>query len=66
MQKRIALSVPILGYTLPEHVAFAKEAEQLGYTDAWSFEVDGQDCFTPLAVMALSTNMRLGTAIANV
>ena len=66
MQKRIALSVPILGYTLPEHVALAKEAEALGYPDAWSFEVDGQDCFTPLAVMALSTNMRLGTAIANV
>lgn len=66
MQKRIALSVPILGYTLPEHVALAKEAEALGYPDAWSFEVDGQDCFTPLAVMALSTKMRLGTAIANV
>jgi len=66
MQKRLALSVPHLGYTLPEHVAIAKEAEQLGYTDAWSFEVDGQDCFSILAVMALNPNMRLGTAIANV
>ncbi len=66
MQKRLALSVPHFGYTLPEHVAIAKEAESLGYTDAWSFEVDGQDCFVPLAVMALHSNMRLGTAIANV
>lgn len=66
MQKRIALSVPLLGFSLPEHVEIAREAESLGYTDAWSFEVDGQDCFTPLSVMALSSNMRLGTAIANV
>src|SRR5207253_11131250 len=44
----------------------AREAEQLGYTDAWSFEVDGIDGFTPLAVIGLATNMRLGTAIANV
>ncbi len=66
MRKRLALSVPLLGFTLPEHVEIAREAEQLGYTDAWSFEVDGQDCFTPLAVMALNSQMRLGTAIANV
>jgi probable F420-dependent oxidoreductase len=66
MQKRLALSVPHYGHTLLEHVGIAKEAESLGYTDAWSYEVDGQDCFAPLATMALSSNMRLGTAIANV
>jgi probable F420-dependent oxidoreductase len=66
MQKRLALSVPHLGFTLLEHAEIAKEAEQLGYTDAWSFEVDGQDCFAPLAVIALNSNMRVGTAIANV
>ena len=66
MQKRWSLSVPIDGFALPELTEVAREAEQLGYTDAWSFEVDGIDGFTPLAVVGLATNMRLGTAIANV
>lgn len=66
MQKRLALSVPHFGFNLPEHVGIAHEAEDLGYTDAWSFEVDGQDCFAPLALFALHSKMRIGTAIANV
>jgi len=66
MQKRWSLSVPMEGFSLPEHVEIAREAERLGYTDAWSFEVDGADCFSPLAVVAGATQMRLGTAIANV
>lgn len=66
MQKRLALSVPHFGFNLPKHVVIAHEAEELGYTDAWSFEVDGQDCFAPLAVFALHSKMRIGTAIANV
>ena len=66
MQKRWSLSVPLEGFSLTEHVEIAREAERLGYTDAWSFEVDGADCFTPLAVVAGATQMRLGTAIANV
>ena len=37
-----------------------------GYTDAWSYEADGLDCFTALAPVALATRLRLGTAIANV
>ncbi|MGH8430099.1 MAG: LLM class F420-dependent oxidoreductase [Solimonas sp.] len=65
-QKRLALSVPLDGFTLAEHVEISKEMERRGYTDAWSFEVDGIDCFSPLATIALSTNMRIGTAIANV
>jgi len=64
--KRWSLSVPLDGFTLAEHGAIAREAEALGYTDAWSFEVDGLDCFTPLAPVALATGMRVGTAIANV
>jgi probable F420-dependent oxidoreductase len=63
---RWALSVPLEGFTLPEHAALAREGEQLGYTDAWSFEVDAVDGFSPLAVIGLSTGLRLGTAIANV
>jgi probable F420-dependent oxidoreductase len=65
-QKRWALSVPLDGFTLAEHAELAQEAERLGYTDAWSLEVDGVDGFAPLAVIGLATGMRLGTAIANV
>jgi probable F420-dependent oxidoreductase len=64
-QKRLAMSVPY-EFPLDQHPAVAREMEQLGYTDAWSLEVDGADCFTPLAVLAQTTNFRLGTAIANV
>ncbi len=66
MQKRWALSLPFEGFTLGEHPAIVREAEALGYSDAWSLEVDGIDCFSPLAVAALHSNLRLGTAIANV
>jgi probable F420-dependent oxidoreductase len=65
-QKRWSLSVPLESFTLAEHAEIAREAEQLGYTDAWSFEVDGVDCFTPLAVVGHATGLRVGTAIANV
>ena len=40
MQKRWSLSVPMDGFALTELTEVAREAEQLGYTDAWSFEVD--------------------------
>src|SRR5437763_1894541 len=55
MPKRWALSVPLDGFTLAEHAELAREAERLGYTDAWSLEVDGVDCFAPLAVVGLAT-----------
>jgi len=64
--KRLSLSVPVDGYSLPEHADLAREAERLGYTDAWSYEADGLDCFASLAPLALATQLRLGTAIANV
>ena len=66
MRKRWSLSVPMDGFALPELADVAREAERLGYTDAWSFEVDGVDAFTPLTVIGLATGMRIGTAIANV
>jgi probable F420-dependent oxidoreductase len=65
-QKRWALSVPLDGFTLAEHAEIAREAERRGYTDAWSLEADGVDCFAPLAVVGMATSLRLGTAIANV
>src|SRR5439155_1622270 len=45
MPKRWALSVPLDGFTLAEHAELAREAERLGYTDAWSLEVDAVDGF---------------------
>lgn len=64
-EKRWALTVPLEGFTLAELGELAREAERLGYTDAWSFEVDGVDGFSPLAVVGMATGMRVGTAIAN-
>jgi probable F420-dependent oxidoreductase len=64
--KRWSLSVPLDGFALPEHADLAREAERRGYSDAWSYEADGLDCFTALAPVALATGLRLGTAIANV
>lgn len=65
-QKRWSLSVPMDEMSLTEHIEIVREAEQSGYTDAWSMEVDGIDCFAPLAAIAQATNLRVGTAIANV
>ena len=66
MQKRLGLTVPLDGFSLAEHGDLAREAEQLGYRDAWSFEADGVDAFAPLAVAAQASGLRLGTAIVNV
>jgi probable F420-dependent oxidoreductase len=65
-QKRWALSLPLDNFSLAELGEIAKDAERGGYTDGWSSEVDGLDGFAPLAVVALATGMRVGTAIANV
>jgi probable F420-dependent oxidoreductase len=66
VDKRVGLTVPLDGFTLEEHTDLAREAERLGYRDVWSFEADGLDAFSPLAVVGLATRMRLGTAIVNV
>jgi probable F420-dependent oxidoreductase len=65
-ERRWALSVPLDGFTLAEHAEIAREAERLGYTGAWSYEVDGIDGFSPLAVAGMATGLRVGIAIANV
>lgn len=64
---RWGLTFPFDGLPLHAHGQALREAERLGYTDAWSYEIDGVDCFTPLALAAGWTErMRLGSAIANV
>jgi probable F420-dependent oxidoreductase len=65
--KRWSLSLPLPGLSLADHEPIIREAEDLGYTDAWSSEADACDAFTPLALTAAWTkDMRLGTAIASV
>lgn len=64
---RYGVSLPAEGLPLAELPALARRAEELGYTDAWSFEVNGYDAFSPLAAAAAVTqSMRLGTAIVPV
>src|SRR5581483_3239108 len=43
--RRWGVSIPLFGVTLAEHRAVLAEAEALGFTDAWSLEVDGTDAF---------------------
>src|SRR5262245_37045793 len=66
MPHRLGLTIPLDNFTLAEHADLARETERLGYRDAWSFEADGVDAFTPLAVAAQASGLRLGTAIVNV
>ncbi len=67
MTRRWGLSFPLDGVSLDRHVEVLRLAEELGYTDAWSYEVDGTDAFVPLGIAAAATTkLRLGTAIANV
>jgi probable F420-dependent oxidoreductase len=67
MSNRWGLTFPLEGVALSQHREVLAEAERLGYTDAWTAEVDGTDAFLPLAMAAAWTqNLRLGSAIANV
>lgn len=64
---RYGFTFPFDGLPLHAHKDALREAERMGYTDAWSYEIDGIDCFAPLAMAAAWTEkLRLGTAIANV
>jgi probable F420-dependent oxidoreductase len=64
---RLGVTYPLQGFSLAEHGPILKEAEELGYTDAWSAEVDSNDAFTPLAAFAgWAPKTRLGCAIASI
>jgi probable F420-dependent oxidoreductase len=63
---RSGLTIPLFGHTLAEHGEIVREAEELGYTDLWSFETSGIDGFSPLVyAAAFSRSARLGTAIVS-
>lgn len=65
--RRWGLTIPVSDLPLREQVARFQEAEDLGYTDLWSSEVNLTDAFTPLALAASVTRRAtLGTAIVNV
>ena len=64
---RWGMTYPLEGISLSEHKEVLQAAEDLGYTDAWSAEVNANDAFTPLAAFAAWTKTtRLGCAIANI
>jgi len=60
---RLGIALPD-GLPLRDAVEICVEAERLGYSDVWSYEVAGNDAFTPLAAIAARTErLRLGTAV---
>jgi probable F420-dependent oxidoreductase len=62
---RYGMTVPLEGVPLTEQGEVARELAGSGYTDVWSSEAMGTDCFVPLAVAAVAEpTLRLGTAIA--
>jgi len=65
--QQLGLTLGLEGASLTDAIDLCREAEELGYTDAWSAEVGGADGFAPLAALAGCTSrMRLGTAIVPV
>lgn len=66
-QRRWGLTLPLRGIPLAEQRDIVAGLGDLGYTDAWTSEVNGADAFTPLALAAdWAPGLRLGTAIVPV
>ncbi len=64
---RYGITVPFDDVPLPEHGAWYRRLEELGYSDVWTGEANGADGFTPLALAAAaSERLRLGTAVVPV
>jgi probable F420-dependent oxidoreductase len=61
------MTLPLPGLPLAEQREIVAGLPALGYTDAWSAEVNGSDAFTPLTLAAQwADDLRLGTAIVPV
>ena len=61
---RLGITIPLDGFHNQHFGELVRRAEQLGYTDAWSYETFQGDAITPVAAAATITErMRLGTAI---
>ncbi len=67
LEPRWGLTIPLRGQALADQRGIVAALPDLGYTDAWSSEVNGADAFTPLAAAAVWTQrLRFGTAIAGI
>src|ERR1700727_1400758 len=66
-QSRWGLTLPLNGVPLAGQRDLIASLPDLGYTDAWSAELNGVDAFTPLALASQwAPQLRLGTAIAGI
>jgi hypothetical protein len=64
---RWGITLPLRGLPLPDQRDLVAALPDLGYTDAWSSEVNGSDAFAPLAAAAQwSPRLRLGPALAGI
>jgi probable F420-dependent oxidoreductase len=64
---RWGITLPLYGSALADQREIVTELPALGYTDAWSAELNGIDAFTPLALASQWTSeLRFGTAIAGI
>jgi len=62
---RWGITLPLPGLALAEQRDIVSGLADLGYTDAWSAELNGIDAFTPLVLASQwAPRLRLGTAIA--
>jgi len=66
-QSRWGLTLPLSGLPVAEQRDLVASLPDLGYTDAWSAELNGVDAFTPLTLASQwAPQLRLGTAIVGV
>ena len=67
MPDRLGFTPPLLGFSVRRSAELAREAEDLGYTDAWTAETSGPDAFSVAAAVAMTTStMRIGCAVVPV
>jgi probable F420-dependent oxidoreductase len=67
MTQKWGMTIPFYDRSLAKSQELIAELPGLGYTDAWSAEVNGVDGFTPLALSAQwAPGLRLGSAIVPV
>lgn len=66
-QSRWGLTLPLTGLPLAAQKDLVTSLPELGYTDAWSAELNGIDAFTPLTLASQwAPQLRLGTAIVGI
>ena len=64
---RLGITIPLDGFQDRHFGELVRHAEQLGYSDGWTYETFAGDAITPIAAAATITErMRLGTAIVPV